>query len=159
MLALNFNKFYEANKTLLKGISTTAETSNQYAKESTDRMQDISASVTQIVNNISEVQNQMNQQAAGVQKASSAMNQILSNIKNLNSNIDNQSVAVQESSAAVREMVTNIQNVTNILEKNEQSTKQLGDASEIGQTKIQESVELSQRIMAENLADLWKLLK
>lgn len=161
VLALNFNKFYEANRTLLKGISTTAETSNQYAKESTDSMQDISTSVTQIVNNISEVQDQMTQQSDGVQKASSAMNQILDNIKNLNANIDNQSAAVEQSSAAVREMVANIQSVTNILEKNEQSTKQLGDASEIGQTKIKESVELSQKIMAESsgLMDASKVIQ
>ncbi|MCQ2572910.1 MAG: methyl-accepting chemotaxis protein [Treponema sp.] len=161
VLALNFNKFFGSNKKLLKGIATTAESSNLYAKESKDSMQDISSSVTQIVNNISEVQNQMNQQTDGVQKASTAMNKILNNITKLNSNIDSQSAAVEESSAAVREMVANIQSVTDILEKNEQSTKQLGDASEIGQTKIKESVALSEKIIAESsgLVDASKVIQ
>ncbi len=161
VLALNFNKFYGTNRNLLKGIATTAESSNQYAKESKDSMQDISSSVTQIVENISEVQNQMTQQTTVVQNASSAMNKILNNITSLNSNIDSQSAAVEESSAAVREMVANIQSVTSILEKNEQSTKQLGDASEIGQTKIKESVALSEKIMAEStgLMDASKVIQ
>ncbi len=150
VLALYFNKFFEANRTLLNGISTTAESSNLYAKDSSETMQDISSSVTQIVNNISEVQSQMTQQASGVQEASGAMNEILGNIKNLNTIIDNQSAAVEESSAAVREMVANIQSVTNILEKNEHSTKQLGEASELGQSKIRESVELSEKIITES---------
>ncbi len=150
VLALYFNKFYDTSRTLLNGISTTAESSNLYAKDSSETMQDISSSVTQIVNNISEVQNQMTQQTSGVQEASSAMNEILVNIKNLNSVIDDQSSAVEESSAAVREMVANIQNVTTILEKNEESTKQLGEASEVGQAKIRESVELSEKIITES---------
>ena len=56
-MALNFNKFYGANKTLLNGISTTAESSNTYAKESTDSMQDISAAVREMVANIQSVTN------------------------------------------------------------------------------------------------------
>jgi len=150
VLTLNLNKFHNATKDLLNGMESTVETSTNSAEESTKSMVSISTSANQIENSIQDVQQKMTEQSSGVVEAASAMNQILANIETLNQTIDKQSTAVEESSAAVREMVANIQSVTSILERNEDTTKQLGKASEIGQQKIIESVKQSEKIIEES---------
>ncbi|MCR4736424.1 MAG: hypothetical protein K5829_15615 [Treponema sp.] len=150
LLAETINSSSENTRNLLKELHDTIEISEDVAKLSLNSMTNISAAVSQIISNIETVQKQMESQAGGVDEATSAMEQILSNIKTLNASIVEQSAAVEESSAAVAEMVSNIQSVTNILEKNEKVVIQLRNESDVGKQRVQESVNLSQKILEES---------
>jgi len=150
VLANSLNKFHHATINLLKGMGTTVANSTESANSTSHSMEDISASTNQMITNIQEIQNQMNDQASSVEESTGAIGEILQNIQNLNSSIEEQSAAVEESSAAINQMVANIQSVTTILEKNEMSTNQLAEASAIGQEKVTEAVQLSNKIMEES---------
>ena len=150
LLAVSVNSSCENTRDLLKEINKTIKVSEEVATLSSNSMSDISSSATQIISNIENVQKQMEEQANGVEQATSAIEQIFANIRSLNASISEQSAAVEESSAAVSQMVSNIQSVTSILEKNEKVVTQLRSESDIGMQRVQESVNLSQKILEES---------
>ncbi|MFA6938084.1 MAG: HAMP domain-containing methyl-accepting chemotaxis protein [Treponema sp.] len=150
LLINDLNKFYTITKHLLEEFRDTVVISNGTADELAGNMESTNGFVKQIEGNISSVHTQMDYQIAGVSKAGVALNKIMSNIQNLNNSIESQSAAVVQSSAAVNEMVSNIKNVNSILDHNTTSVNALGEASGIGQEKVEEAVTTTQSILADS---------
>ena len=146
-LILNINSFFESTKSLLRQFDSNIKTSVRNADELSSYMKTTFENVNAITSNISDVNNQMQNQVAGVEETSASINQINAKIKELNSAIGSQSVAVNESSAAIDEMVANIKSVTTILENNSQTVKSLTDASSEGRKSVENASLAAQSIM------------
>ena len=130
------------------GMSTKATTRS--SDDLVANMKSANSSVTNISGAITAVENEMQNQSAGVEETSAAVNQILGTIRNLSEAIEAQAAGVTQSSAAVEEMVANINSVTQILEKNTSAVNMLGDASEKGQASVKVAVETAQNIIAQS---------
>ena len=150
LLVGNINSFYEATKKVLEGVKQSVGSTKESGRSLETQMISTNTSVQQIVNNIKDVKTLMETQSAGVGNVSSAMEMITRNIDMLNQSIESQSSAVEQSSAAVREMIANIQSVTGILSKNADSIEKLGSASDEGNSRVQEAVNVSERILSES---------
>ena len=150
LLVNNLNLFYDNTKKLLAGLNNTVTVSEKVAEELSSNMTETAASVQQIVANIGNVKEQMVNQSGGVDEATATLNEIMTNIEKLNSNIETQSTGVEESSSAVQQMVANIRSVTQILEKNGIAVTQLGSASDEGKKRVENSVAMSNKIIAES---------
>ncbi len=155
------------NKTMDKLSLSISE-----AKDSTTLMEQIgsdlhssmsmtSESINAITQSIHSVQQQMQENAAGVTEAKSVVDQIVKNIENLNESIDRQAISVSQSSSSIEEMTQNISSVTKILEKNHESMKNLESASEYGLSLINNTTELSEKIQSrsKNLAEASSVIR
>ncbi len=136
----DMNRFCAITRSLIKNVKENVHTTESVASELTANMKLTSDGVHEIVESITNVETQMEQQTTGVDQATDATNEIIANITKLNESIEHQSASVEESSAAVRQMVANIQSVNNILTKNGVAVGQLGEASDLGQKKVEDAV-------------------
>ncbi|MBP3710506.1 MAG: hypothetical protein J6I73_08930 [Treponema sp.] len=149
-LANNLNAFCIATREILINFRDNVSASNETTKELIARMNAASVAVKEIIDSISLVQSEMNNQAAGVEETNAAMNQIMSSIRTLGASVESQASSVTESSAAVDEMVANIRSITQILERNAISVSSLSDASDEGRKSVQNAVETSQNIIEQS---------
>ena len=143
----DLNKFYSETKHILHKFKNSADAGSKMAITLKDNVNGATEAIGKIGQSISSVKDQIINQSAGVEETHATILQILKGIENLDSNVSTQSSSVEESSAAIEEMVANIKSVTDILNKNSISVNDLGTASEKGQTKVQEAVEFSSKIM------------
>ncbi len=150
MVITHTNKLFESTRELLQGVTQSVDTTVKVSDELSASMTETGASVQQIIGNIEAVRSQMENQSEIVKNTTTATTEIMDNIQKLNQNIENQSAGVEQSSAAVREMVANIQSVTNILEKNGTTVSQLGEASDLGQQRVEKSVQMSNKILEDS---------
>ena len=149
-LANNLNSFCDLTKNLLSSFKNSVYISTETAKLLNGNMKNTSSNINNITTNISSVQNEMNNQSAGVEEANASVNQIMGRIRELNKSIETQAASVNESSAAVEEMVANIQSVTQVLEKNTTSVNSLGQASDEGRKSVESAVQTSQNIIEQS---------
>ena len=141
------NKFYKTTGELILAIRKSVDTSLNSADSFAENMTESSAAIMHVMEGINTVKDHVVDLSAGVEESQSTVNSMITRVKNLNDRIGEQAKCVADSSAAVEEMVSNIRSVTDILEKNSNSVAMLGSESELGRTKINESVELSDLIM------------
>ena len=144
------NRFYDKSRRLLTGVQENVDLTQKMGNDLDVNMTETASVVSQIVGNIQSVEHQMENQSQVVEKTSSATSKIMQSIEKLSANIQQQSASVEESSAAVRQMVANIQSVTNILEKNGQTVNELNNASDEGNRRVEDAVNMSNRILAES---------
>ncbi len=144
------NRFYDKSKHLLAGVHESVDITQKTGTELDVNMTETATVVNQIVGNIHSVESQMSNQSAVVENTTAATNKIMHSIEKLTANIQHQSASVEESSAAVRQMVANIQSVTNILEKNGQTVYELNNASDEGHRRVEDAVNMSNKILAES---------
>src|SRR5574344_759768 len=149
-LANNLNSFCDLTRNLLSSFKNSIYISTETAKLLNGNMKNTSSNINNITTNISSVQNEMNNQSAGVEEANASVNQIMGRIRELNKSIETQAASVNESSAAVEEMVANIQSVTQVLEKNTTSVNSLGQASDEGRKSVDSAVQTSQNIIEQS---------
>ena len=149
-LANNLNSFCDLTKNLLSSFKNSVYISTETAKLLNGNMKNTSSNINNITTNIGSVQNEMNNQSAGVEEANASVNQIMGRIRELNKSIETQAASVNESSAAVEEMVANIQSVTQVLEKNTASVNSLGQASDEGRKSVESAVQTSQNIIEQS---------
>lgn len=149
-LVMNINSFRRIMRQLIGGIKDSVKASNDSAGTLQNSMNAAAGNVKNITESITAVQNEMNNQSAGVEEANASTQQIMGRIRDLNSSIESQAASVNESSAAVEEMVANIRSMTQILEKNTDSVNSLGQASDEGRKSVQDAVETSQNILKES---------
>lgn len=150
ILMNSMNDLLYTTRTILLQIGNAAQSSDKAADETTDAVSEISSSTNEIVEHINDVKRRMIEQASGVEKSASTIKEIVQNIEKLNTSIEQQSAAVEESSAAVRQMVANIGSVSAILDKNADSMNKLGDASEVGQQRVETAVNMAEKIIQES---------
>ena len=160
-LVNNINLFREATKNLLSDMSDSAESSTESAESVKKNLSATILNVDGISKNIEMVQQEMNNQSAGVEESNASVNQIVERIRDLNTRIESQSSAVTESSAAIDQMVANINSVNSILEKNVAAVDKLGSASEEGRNKIQHAVRVAGEVQEQStgLLDASKIIQ
>ena len=150
LLVNDLNHFYKITRDVLSGFKDSITESTESTKVLVENMNNASSNIKAINESITSVQDDMNNQAAGVEETNSAINQIMASIRTLNQSIESQASSVTESSAAVDEMVANIRSMTQILEKNTSSVNMLSDASDEGRSSVQNAVETSQNIIEQS---------
>ncbi len=142
----SFNKTMDKLSVSIKDVKASSEEMDIIGTELNDSMSQTSNAVADITSSIQAIQEQMQDHAAGVEEALSVVDQIVKNIKKLNENIDQQANSVTESAASVEQMTVNIRNVSNILENNRSSMNMLEQASELGQSLINNMADLSVKV-------------
>ena len=142
----SFNKTMDKLSVSIKDVKISSEEMDEIGTELNDSMSQTSLAITDMTSSIEAIQEQMQEHAAGVEEALSVVEQIVKNIKKLNENIDAQASSVTESSASVEQMTANIRQVSFILENNRSSMRMLEQASELGQSLINNMAELSTKI-------------
>ena len=142
----SFNKTMDKLSVSIKDVKISSEEMDEIGTELNDSMSQTSLAITDMTSSIEAIQEQMQEHAAGVEEALSVVEQIVKNIKKLNENIDAQASSVTESSASVEQMTANIRQVSYILENNRSSMRMLEQASELGQSLINNMAELSTKI-------------
>jgi len=150
LLINDLNSSNASTKNLLGHVRQNVNDGSMVAKKLQANMTETAASVSQIISNLNSIESEIISQASGVEEAQSATMEILENISTLNKSIENQSAGVEESSAAVRQMVANIQSVAKILEKNESSLRSLESASNIGSSRVEDSVKMSDKVLQDS---------
>ena len=149
-LVNNINLFRETTKSLLSEMSDSAKTSTDSANDVKKNLSAAVLNVDGISKNIEMVQQEMNNQSAGVEESNASVNQIVERIRELNERIESQSAAVTQSSAAVDEMVANVNSVSTILDKNVDAVDKLGSASEEGRNRIQHAVKVAGEVQQQS---------
>ena len=149
-LVNDLNIFCQTARDLFVNFRDSIDASDGMIKVLVTRMNEAGASIKEITDNISIVQNDMNNQAAGVEETNAAINQIMASIRTLNQSIESQASSVTESSAAVDEMVANIRSMTQILEKNTEAVGMLSDAADEGHNSVRNAVETAQHIISQS---------
>ena len=147
LLGNDLNRFFIDTKKVLRESNQASQLCSELSVKLEENLSGVSMAIEDIDQAISSVKDQVVNQSAGVEETHASVLQIMKGIEVLDNNVANQSSSVEESSAAIEEMVANIKSVTDILNKNEITVNNLGFASEKGQTKVQEAVDVSSKIM------------
>ena len=144
------NAFKNQAGDILKEIDvSTKKTSNQ-SDDLVHNMDLTKDNIANIVESISSVKQEIENQSAGVEESNSSIEQIMGNIRALNTSIEAQAAGVTQSSAAVEEMVANIASVTQILEKNNQVVNALTTAADKGQQQVKAAVKTADSVLQQS---------
>ena len=147
MISNHLNEFYNGTRDLLLNINQAVEDSLDNANRLSDNMKETTSSVGNIIDNVNTVKNMVEGQALVVDKSYSTINDMIKKIDGLNKSVEVQVSGISNSSSAVEEMVANIRSVTRILETNSETVTSLGNESETGRQKINDSVKLAEVIL------------
>ena len=144
------NEFKNQAGDILREIDvSTKKTSNQ-SDDLVHNMDLTKDNVASIVESLSSIKQEIENQSAGVEESNSSIEQIMGNIRSLNNSIEAQAAGVTQSSAAVEEMVANIASVSQILEKNNLVVKQLTDAADKGQQQVKAAVKTADGVLQQS---------
>jgi methyl-accepting chemotaxis protein len=143
----HLNSFYDETRDLLLNINQAVEDSLDNANRLSYNMKETTSSVGNIIDNVNTVKNMVEGQALVVDKSYSTINDMIKKIDGLNKSVEVQVSGISNSSSAVEEMVANIRSVTKILETNSETVTSLGNESETGRQKINDSVKLAEVIL------------
>ncbi len=141
-----FNMFSAKLQEIIRDVKESKDELSVAGEDMIASTQDTASAITQIINNIEEIGNQISSQAAGVEETAGAVNEIASNIESLERMIENQSSGVAQASAAVEEMIGNIHSVNNSVDKMANSFNSLKDNAQHGFSKQQDVNERIQQI-------------
>ena len=150
LLINHINTFATTTKQLISNIQDSAETTLDTAAALSQNASDTEEQTGLISKSIKNVDAEIENQTAGITETQAAINQITTNISVLNENIEAQASNVTEASAAVEQMVSNIHSVTTILDRNSDAVKQLDNAANEGQKKVDDAVTTSKAIYEES---------
>ena len=146
----SINTFKNQAAAILRDIDvSTKKTSNQ-SDDLVHNMDLTKDNVASIVESLSSISQEIENQSAGVEESNSSIEQIMGNIRSLNTSIESQAAGVTQSSAAVEEMVANIQSVSQILEKNNQVVNALTEAAEKGQSQVKTAVKTADGVLQQS---------
>jgi len=138
-----FNKFTDKLHTIVSDVKDSKDVLAAAGEDLDVSMQDTSASITEIIANITSVHNQISNQGDSVAQTAGAVNEIASNIESLERMIANQSQSVSNASSAVEEMIGNIASVNNSVDKMANSFDSLTENAKSGAEK---QVHVNERI-------------
>ena len=128
---------------------STRKTANQ-SDDLVHNMDLTKDNVANIVESLSTMKNEIENQSAGVEESNSSIEQIMGNIRALNTSIEAQAAGVTQSSAAVEEMVANIASVSQILEKNNIVVNSLTEAADKGQQQVKTAVKTAEAVLQQS---------
>jgi len=148
LLFNSINSFVATTKALLFNLKQTADNAQSLAEKMNGNSQSAASAMTQVSSSLTNVKQDISNQAAGVEEAHATILQIQQAINKLDTDVISQAASVTESSAAVDEMVANIKSVTSILQKNSVTVNSLGNAADEGQHSVQDAVDSAEAIMS-----------
>ena len=144
------NAFKNQTKDILTVIDDSTKKTSSQSDDLVHNMDLTKDNVGNIVESLSTMKEEIENQSAGVEESNSSIEQIMGNIRSLNSSIEAQAAGVTQSSAAVEEMVANIQSVSQILEKNNQVVNALTEAADKGQQQVKTAVKTSDAVLQQS---------
>ena len=150
LLVNDMNLLRDGMRDIIKNIDVSVKETQNTASVMITNIEASENHVQSVVDNVSDVKNEMINQAAGVEETQATINTIARTMDQLNRNIENQAASVVESSAAIEQMVANIRSVTSILEKNKTAVNKLFKAAMDGQQSIESAVSTSRQIYQES---------
>ena len=150
LLANDINNFVTKDTEVIKLIRNGVNSCNDSMNLLVDKFDISNGAVDTVLQSISEVKNEMVEQAAGIEETQASVNQIASLINNQNTGIQSLAASVTQASAAIEQMVANIHSVSEILKKNTQTVLQLGNAASEGQKTVESAVASSRQIYQES---------
>ena len=150
LLVNDMNLLIDGMRDIIKNIDVSVKETQNTASVMITNIEASESHVQSVVDDISDVKNEMINQAAGVEETQATINTIARTMDQLNRNIENQAASVVESSAAIEQMVANIRSVTSILEKNKTAVNKLFKAAMDGQQSIESAVSTSRQIYQES---------
>ncbi|MCQ2589591.1 MAG: methyl-accepting chemotaxis protein [Treponema sp.] len=139
----------DMNSTLANIYRLTKQTVSQ-SDDLVANMDTTKGHIVNINGSLDTVQNEIQNQSAGVEESNSSIEQIMGNIRSLNNAIETQATGVTQSSAAVEEMVANIASVSQILQKNSELVSQLNEASAKGQQEVKTAVTTAKNVLEQS---------
>ncbi|MBR5647062.1 MAG: methyl-accepting chemotaxis protein [Treponema sp.] len=153
-----FNNFSNKLQELLRNIKKSQENLEVVGLSMDSSTQDTSASITQIIENIKSVYEQIVNQSESVQQTAGAVNEIAANISSLEQLIVHQAEGVETASSAIEEMMSNIDSVNRSVDKMAASFDKLmldiqnGSSKQADVTrKVEQIVTQSQMLQEANL--------
>ena len=144
------NAFKDQARDILKEIEVSTKKTSDQSDDLVHNMDLTKDNVANIVESISSIKQEIENQSAGVEESNSSIEQIMGNIRSLNNSIESQAAGVTQSSAAVEEMVANIASVTQILEKNNQVVNALTSAADKGQQQVKAAVKTADSVLQQS---------
>ena len=147
LLINDLNTFKDETHSLLNDIEKSVNISMDTANNVSSSMIETATAIEEIAANIDSIKERVTHQAQGVANSDETIKGMLSKIEDLDKNVNIQSEGVSTSSSAVEEMVANIRSVTQILEQNSSTVQELGQESDKGRERINESTQLAATIL------------
>ena len=147
LLINDLNTFKDETHSLLNDIEKSVDISMNTANNVSSSMIETATAIEEIAANIDSIKERVTHQAQGVANSDETIKGMLSKIEDLDKNVNIQSEGVSTSSSAVEEMVANIRSVTQILEQNSSTVQELGQESDKGRERINESTQLAATIL------------
>ncbi len=144
------NAFKNQAADILRDIDVSTKKTSSQSDDLVHNMDLTKDNVGSIVESLSTMKEEIENQSAGVEESNSSIEQIMGNIRALNTSIEAQAAGVTQSSAAVEEMVANIQSVTQILEKNNQVVNALTGAADKGQQQVKAAVKTAESVLQQS---------
>ena len=144
------NSFKNQAGDILRQIDVSTQKTVSQSDDLVHNMDLTKDNVANIVESLSSIKQEIENQSAGVEESNSSIEQIMGNIRSLNNSIENQAAGVTQSSAAVEEMVANVASVSQILEKNNLVVKQLTEAADKGQQQVKAAVKTSDGVLQQS---------
>ncbi len=145
-----FNQFTEKLQGIVSNIKQTETVLHTAGENLNATTKETSASIKQILINISNIAGQFKLQSAGVNETAGAVNEIASNISSLEKMIETQSAGVTQASAAVEQMLGNITSVNQSMDKMATSFKALEARAQSGSAKQKDVNERIQLIESQS---------
>ncbi len=154
-----FNSFTEKMQNIVAGIKGAKQELYEAGQDLSASTEDTTNSISEIIDNISSVHQQINQQSESVHQTAGAVNEIASNIESLERMIETQSSEVHEASAAVQQMISNIDSVNLSVDRMANSFEHLTSSAKEGSElqldvngKIEQIKNQSETLQEANLA-------
>ncbi len=144
------NAFKDQARDILKEIDVSTTKTSAQSDDLVHNMDVTKDNVSNIVESLSTMKDEIENQSAGVEESNSSIEQIMGNIRALNNSIEAQAAGVTQSSAAVEEMVANIASVSQILDKNNQVVNALTDAADKGQQQVKTAVKTADAVLQQS---------
>ena len=144
------NAFKDQARDILRDIEVSTKRTSSQSDDLVHNMDLTKDNVANIVESLSSMKEEIENQSAGVEESNSSIEQIMGNIRTLNTSIESQAAGVTQSSAAVEEMVANIASVTQILEKNNQVVNDLTAAADKGQQQVKAAVKTADSVLQQS---------
>ena len=133
-----FNAFVEKLHSIMFDVKQSKKNLQVAGDDLNASIEDTAGSISEILNNINRVTDQITAQAASVDETAGAVNEIASNIESLERMIEKQSMGVSQASSAVEEMIGNISSVNQSVEKMASSFEILENQTKAGNQKQQQ---------------------
>ena len=148
ILSMGFNRFLEKLRSLVLGVRSVVNETNEVQLSLSSSTAEASSSVEEINANTNTISNQMGKLNETVQGSVSMVEEITANIDSVDKQIDSQAAMVEESTAAITEMIASLQNVSGITVAKHQSTSELLKVAENGRVQIEETSRLFQQLLS-----------